>query len=69
MVCKIWGIHGFLGPSWVLITCNICPPGIEFGSFFRLDLHLGRWKCIALIYFSCFVFFWDVIDNLLSEEP
>ena len=28
MVCKNGGIYGFLGPSWVLITYNICPLGI-----------------------------------------
>ena len=28
MVCKNRGICGFLGPSWVLITYNVCPPGI-----------------------------------------
>ena len=28
MVFKNWGIYGFLGPSWVLITYNICPPVI-----------------------------------------
>ena len=27
MVCKNWGVYGFLGPSWVLITYIICPPG------------------------------------------
>ena len=26
MVCKSRGIYGFLGPSQVLITYNICPP-------------------------------------------
>ena len=25
-MCKNRGIYGFLGPSWVLITYNICPP-------------------------------------------
>ena len=28
MVCKNKVIHGFSGPSWVLITYNICPPVI-----------------------------------------
>ena len=28
MVCKNRCIYGFLGPSWVLITYNICPPVI-----------------------------------------
>ena len=26
MVCKNKDTYGFLGPSWVLITYNICPP-------------------------------------------
>ena len=28
MVCKNGGIYGVLGASWVLITYNVCPPGI-----------------------------------------
>ena len=27
-MCKNWGIYEVLGPSWVLITYNICPPAI-----------------------------------------
>ena len=37
MVFKNWGIYGFLGPSWVLITYNICPPVIVF------ELGYGGW--------------------------
>ena len=28
IMCKNWGIYEVLGPSWVLITYNICPPAI-----------------------------------------
>ena len=30
MVCKNRGIYGFLSTSWVLITYNVCPPGIDW---------------------------------------
>ena len=33
MMCKIRGIYGFLGPSWVLITYNICPPRSSRNSY------------------------------------
>ena len=41
MVCKRRGIYGFLGPSWVLITYNICPPVIvDKTEFFTSRLSL-----------------------------
>ena len=37
MVCKNRGIYGFWGPSWVLITYNICPPGLD-AAFCRSEM-------------------------------
>ena len=34
MVCKKGSIRGFLATSWVLITCNTCPPVIVRGYIF-----------------------------------
>ena len=32
-MCKNRGIYGLLGPSWVLITYIICPPGNSFSMY------------------------------------
>ena len=40
MVCKNRGIHGFMGPSWVLIIYNICPPVIVYYTMVKCDKRL-----------------------------
>ena len=44
MVCTNRGIYGFLGPSWVLITYNICPPVLV--RDFRWDSQYVRTACM-----------------------
>ena len=50
MVYKNRGIYGFLGPSWVLITYNICPPVIAQirGLSFLEDLDRTRYTVPVL---------------------
>ena len=52
MVCKNWGIYGFLGPSWVLITAyNICAPGILYAlvcNITRVDSNQDLIWCVKI---------------------
>ena len=57
-MCKNRGIYGFLGTSWVLITCNICPPGIvgcHAKTHTRYDLFVPKntWWYIFLSNIFC----------------
>ena len=46
MVCENGGIYGFLRPSWVLITYNICPPGMSCATIL---FKVKRQKTVYLV--------------------
>ena len=47
MLCKSRGVYRFLGPSWVLITYNICPPVMAVNLGGLVALFCLSFQCIG----------------------